>query len=156
MMRIAKWSVVLLVCVSLLAGGVALAYRFVINPRVMGELRTDPQGHRAAKVMIISLPGGKRIPVNYLREDDKVFAGSDGPWWRALCDGAPVTVEIRGETLNGYARVVEDDPGYKRDVFSRLRPTVPKWLPSWLDAKLVVVTLDPAAHDAASTKNRGG
>ena len=41
----------------------------------------------------------------------------------------------------GHARTVLDDPDYTADVFSRLRPTVPGWLPSWLNAKLVVVTL---------------
>ena len=145
MMQIVKWLGVLVVGAILLLGAAALAFRFVLNPRVMEELRTDPEGERAGIVMIIDLPGGKRIPVNYLREGDKVFAGADGPWWRTLGDGAPVTLLIRGEILHGHGRVKEDDPAYKKDVFSRLRPTVPKWLPSWLDAKLVVVSLDSPA-----------
>jgi hypothetical protein len=37
---------------------------------------------------------------------------------------------------------VLDDPEYTRDVFERLRPDVPAWLPSWLDAYLVVIDID--------------
>jgi hypothetical protein len=56
--------------------------------------------------------------------------------------GASVTLVIRGETLTGHARVVLDDPVYRDDVFRRLRPNVPAWLPDWLDARLVVVELE--------------
>ena len=38
-----------------------------------------PQGERAKKVMLSTLPSGCTIPVNYLREADGVYAGSDGP-----------------------------------------------------------------------------
>ena len=51
-------------------------------------------------------------------------------------------VLIRGETHSGRARVVRDDAEFKRDVFQRLRPDVPKWLPKWLNAELVVIDLD--------------
>jgi len=83
------------------------------------------------------------FPVNYLREGNLVFAGADGRWWREFREGnVPVTVEIRGEVFSGKASVVLDDPDYTRDVFKRLRPNVPKWLPLWLDAYLVVIELD--------------
>lgn len=114
-----------------------------LNPRVADELRTHPQGERAGKVMLLTLPDGRTIPVNYLREGTLVFAGADGRWWRAFESGnVPVTVVIRGQTLTGRARTVLDDPVYTRDVFNRLRPNVPKWLPEWLDAYLVVIELD--------------
>ncbi|NJN52833.1 MAG: hypothetical protein HC809_14815 [Gammaproteobacteria bacterium] len=48
---------------------------------------------------------------------------------------------IRGETLEGRAKTILDDPAHTHDVFTRLRPNVPKWLPDWLNGKLVVVTL---------------
>ena len=48
---------------------------------------------------------------------------------------------IRGLEFRGHGRVVLDDPTYVEDVFSRLRPTVPEWLPDWLNGKLVVITL---------------
>jgi hypothetical protein len=93
--------------------------------------------------MLLTLPDGRTLPVNYLREGDKVFAGADGRWWRAFREGdVPVTVLVKGETLSGRASAVLDDPEYTEDVFSRLRPTVPKWLPDALNGVLVVVTLD--------------
>ena len=113
------------------------------NRRVVREIENDPQGERARRVMLLGLPNGRALPVNYLREGEQVFAGADGPWWRVLRDGnARVTVTIQGEELTGRARVVFDDPDYKRSVFARLRPGVPQWLPAWLDAHLVVIDLD--------------
>ena len=52
---------------------------------------------------------------------------------------------IAGEPYKGFAELAADDPAYIEDVFSRLRPTTPDWLPSWLNAQLVVITLDSKA-----------
>ena len=142
-MSLVKWLVLLPALFGLVFVGL-LSYALLIgNPRVMRELRSDPQGTRADSVMLLGLPNGRVLPVNYRREGNQVFVGADGPWWRAVREGnAPVTVTIRGETLTGRARVVLDDSDYKRDVFERLRPNVPQWLPAWLDAHLVVIELD--------------
>ena len=112
-----------------------------VNARVAAEIRTDPDGPRAAKTMILTLADGRVYPVNYLREDGYVYMGIDGLWWREFVDSPqPVRMHIRGQDLTGEARTILDDPARKRDVFSRLRPTVPKWLPDWLNGKLVVIT----------------
>ena len=101
-----------------------LYFERVANPRVIQELADEPDGERARKVMLLTLPSGRSVPVNYLREDDMVYAGADGPWWHELAEGEqPVTLLLRGETLSGLARAVQDDPDHTRDVFSRLRPT---------------------------------
>ena len=127
--------------VLIAAAGWALAARG--NARVEQDLRREPNGELAHKVMLIGFPEGRVLPVNYLREGDFVYAGADGPWWRALRgDGARVELLVRGETLFGQARAVEDDPERRADVFSRLRPTVPSWIPDRLDAVLVAVELD--------------
>lgn len=138
-----QWLVVVPAVLGL-AFVLLLAYALLVgNPRVARDIQDNPDGEQAQRVMLLGLPGGRVLPVNYLREGNQVFAGADGPWWRAVRDGdAPVTVTIRGETLRGRARVVLDDPDYKRSVFERLRPTVPRWLPAWLDAHLVVIDLD--------------
>jgi hypothetical protein len=82
--------------------------------------------------------------VNYLREDDLVFMGIDGRWWRAFQSSSePVEMVIQGQRLSGHAQVVLDDPEYVVDVFARLRPKAPSWLPLWLNGKLVVITLQP-------------
>ena len=92
--------------------------------------------------MLVYLADGRMYPVNYLRENNLVFMGIDGLWWREFVDqGQPIAMHIKGEDFNGHAKTVLDDPKYKADVFSRLRPTVPRWLPDWLNAKLVVITV---------------
>ncbi len=143
-MTFLKWLLIVLAVLVVAFLALRVLFGLIANPRVVEELRTDPQGERAGIVMLLTLPDGRVLPVNYRREGNQVFAGADGRWWRALRDGdVPVTVTIRGETLPGRARVVFDDPDYKRDVFARLRPNVPKWLPAWLDAQLVVIDLEP-------------
>ena len=103
--------------------GVYVYYTFVTNPRVARELVDDPNGARAQKVMLLKLPSGREIPVNYWRDGDKVFAGADGRWWREL-EGGPHAVEllVRGERLRGQGRAVLDDEAYKKEVFAQLRP----------------------------------
>lgn len=115
-----------------------------VNAQVVEEIRANPQGERAARTMIIFLADGRVYPVNYLREDDLVFMGIDGRWWRAFQgSGEPVEMLIQGQRLRGHAQVVLDNPEYVVDVFARLRPKAPSWLPLWLNGKLVVVTLQP-------------
>ena len=138
-----QWLFLIAALVGLVFLGL-LAYALLLgNPRVVREIQNDPQGERAGIVMLLRLPNGRTLPVNYRREGSQVFVGADGPWWRAVRDGnAPVTVTIRGETLTGRARVVIDDPDYKRSVFARCGRTCPQWLPAWMDAHLVVIDLD--------------
>ena len=138
-----------LLTVGVLMGVVVLGFaayqtKFV-NPRITEELRKNPMGATAQRVMLLTFPDGTRtIPVNYLQEGSNVYAGADGPWWRSFQDGgARVKVLIRGQELGGHATAVPDDNSLTRDIFSRLRPNVPKWLPDQLNGILVVVKLDP-------------
>ncbi len=141
-----KIGLVAALVVGLGVTGFLLYAKFVSNPRVVLELQSDPNGVRAQRVMLLTLANGKVIPVNYLRDAQHVFVGADGPWWRNFRDGGgAVTLMIRGRTLSGRAVAVTDDPAYTREIFSRLRPSAPKWLPDWLNGVLVVVTLDADA-----------
>ena len=149
-MAVLKWSGIVVATLVLGLLALRVLYGLIANPRVIEEITANPNGERAGIVMALTLPDGRTLPVNYRREDNHVYAGADGRWWRTLRDGnASVAVLIRGETLTGQARVVFDDPEFKADVFSRLRPTVPSWLPAWLDAHLVVIELE--APEAAPT-----
>ena len=141
-----SWPVKLLIGAIVALTIVTVAYlgysRLVVNPRVADELRSNPQGQRAARVLLLTFADGSWIPVNYLQEGERIFIGADGLWWREFRgNGAPVSMLVRGEILAGQAVVVLDNPTYTEDVFSRLRPTVPDWLPDWLSGKLVVVTI---------------
>lgn len=125
----------------LLFVGARFYFGSIVNPRVERELREDPNGERALKVMLIGLPSGTEIPVNYYREDDKVWAGADGRWWKELeGDGAPVTLLLRGEDLRGSARAILDDPAYTEEVFAKLRPNALKGF-----GTLVEIQLDPVS-----------
>ena len=119
-------------------------------------IRDRPDGVRAKKVALMTFPDGRTLPLNYLREDPFVYFGADFPWWRALgADGAPVTLLIHGEELRGTGKAVLDDPQWRQRIFERLRVNVPAWLPDWLDAKLVVVTLDSNTKQELKPAMRG-
>lgn len=139
--RTIRWLILVLAVLALfiwMSGRMAAG-----NARDVAEIQTNPQGERAARTMVITLADGRIFPVNYLREGNLVFMGIDGRWWRSFVDGAaPVQMLIQGERLRGHARVVLDNPAYVGEIFSRLRPKAPSWLPAWLNGKLVVITLD--------------
>jgi len=136
-----KWALIVLVLLALLVAGFLAYGSLISNPRVVDEISKNPSGARAQKVMLLTLPSNRQLPVNYLQDKDTVFVGADGPWWRELRDGATVRLFIRGEAFVGEARVVLNDPNYTHEVFERLRPTAPSWLPDWLNGKLVVISL---------------
>jgi hypothetical protein len=118
--------------------------RLVQNPRVEAELAAAPQGERAGRVLVLSLPSGKAIPVNYWidpGETDRstVYVASDFFWWRELRGaGAPVEVSLRGQRWTGHGRAIEEDPARRDRVFDGLRPTAPKWF-----GVLVEIVLEP-------------
>ena len=140
-----KWIGISLAFVALLVAGVAVYSHSIANPRVAAKLRSSPNNELARKVMLLTLPSGRDLPVNYLREGDTVYAGADGPWWRALRgEGAKVELLVMGEALKGRATAIENDPARTDEVFARLRPGVPSWLPGWLNGVLVVIEIAPA------------
>jgi len=132
------------VVVLLVVGTVAMKWRGdTVNTRVMNESRSEPYGERARKTMIVTLEDGRVYPVNYLREDGRVYMGIDGLWWRVFQgEGSRVQMEINDQIVTGTGVVILDDPARVEDVFSRLRPTVPEWLPRALNGKLVEITPD--------------
>ncbi len=139
--RMIGWIALGVVVLAVAFAGYRMSRMDDVNDRVVAEIRAKPNGARAAKTMILTLADGRVYPVNYLREDGYVYMGIDGRWWRAFVDTPqPVQMHIRGEDLTGNARTILDDPARKKDVFSRLRPTVPKWLPDFLTGKLVEIT----------------
>ncbi len=132
-----------LLLLSILVMGYLFYARNVTNPAVMADIRNNPNGARAQRTMLITLPDGRELPVNYLQAGSEIFIGVDGRWWRDFVDpGARASIYIKGEIYQGHARAVLDKPAYTEQIFSRLRPTAPDWLPAWLNGKLVVITLD--------------
>ena len=137
-----KWVAIIVGLLALSPSLVGVIFSLVINPIVSAELRNNPNGKEAREAMLLTFEG-RTLPVNYLKEGNTVFIGVDGRWWRAFAGkGIPVSMLIIGETYKGFGELAPDDPIYIKNVFSRLRPTTPDWLPSWLHAQLVVINLD--------------
>jgi hypothetical protein len=135
-----KILLAILAVAALSIPGVHLYFTYVANPRVEREILEDPNGERARRVMLLTLPSGRRIPVNYLREGGRVFAAADGRWWTELDgEGFPVRVHIRGADLAGRARAVRDDPDYTHQVFAKLRPDAVEGF-----GTLIEIRLEPA------------
>ncbi len=106
----------------------------IANPRVVLELIENPDGERAMRVLLLRLPSGRQIPVNYIRitrspeagetgDQEIAYVAADGGWWSELAESEhPVTVLIRGETRSGMARAILDDAEKTKRVFAQLRP----------------------------------
>ena len=137
-----KWTLIVLGALGGLVAAFALFMVVIANPRVVRELQENPEGARAAKAMLLTLPSGRQLPCNYLREGAVVYVGVDGRWWREFVQQpAPVQLLIKGATLRGNGQLTMDDMTHVHDVFSRLRPTTPRWLPDWMNGKLVTIRL---------------
>lgn len=126
--------------------------RLVQNPRVVGELERAPQGDRAGRVLVLVLPSGKTIPVNFWidpaeTERSIVYVASDFFWWRELRGaGQRVTLVLRGRHQTGHARAIEDDPARRNRVYAGLRPSAPKWF-----GVLVEIVLDREEKESGPT-----
>ncbi|XOV86916.1 MAG: hypothetical protein ACFHX7_18360 [Pseudomonadota bacterium] len=135
----------IVVIVVLLLVGAGFHYSYIINPGVVAELKSEPNGERAKRVMLLALPDGNMIPVNYLQEGQSVFVGADGRWWREFRDnGKEIEILLKGATLSGHAVAITNDPEYRDEVFARLRPTAPTWLPEWMKGVLMKITVAEA------------
>jgi len=133
-----KYVLIVIFALPVLVAGYAVYMAVVANPGVERELREDPDGERARKVMLMTLPSGRSLPVNYIRDGDTVYAAADGRWWRELRgQGEPVELLVRGETLVGRARAIEGDPDHRAAVFDRLRPSAPKLFGTLVQIDLV-------------------
>ena len=109
--------------------GFALYQTYITNPGVIRELMDNPDGATAGRVMLINLPSGKMLPVNYLHKHDKYWAAADGRWWRELREpGLDLAVIVRGKTLKMQAIAIEHDDKLTDEIFSELRPTAPRWV----------------------------
>ena len=132
-----KIALLAILSIPLLMIGIWVSFEYLNNPRIARELIEDPDGERASKVMLITLPSGRRLPVNYLREGDRVYAGADGRWWKELVgEGFTVSLVLRGEQLTGRARAVRDDPEYTERIFAKLRPNAIKGFGTLIEIRL--------------------
>ena len=110
---------------SVLAGITVLVT--AANPLVSTILRSERHGLLSDGVMLLTLKQQdssemKTFPVDYLREGDTVYIGSDSGWWKHLEGGAEVRMFIQGTELTGWAIPIINDPERSATGFKKLRP----------------------------------
>jgi len=126
-----------------LAGVLGVAHLFV--PTI---LRSEQHALLSEHIMLISM--NKRntadlitFPVDYRRERNVVYVGSDSAWWQHLQGGAEVRLLIQRTEFIGWATPIIDDPARSRAGFQRLRPWTYKRA-LWSGAVFVEIQLQGA------------
>ena len=133
--------------ISVLAGISVLAAAY--HPLVPVILQSERHGLLSDGVMLITLKkrdsaGMKTFPVDYLREGNMVYIGSDSGWWKHLEGGAEVTMLIQGTEYTGWATPILDDPERSSAGFKKLRPWTYKRA-EWTGAVFVEVKIQGGA-----------
>ena len=108
-MTLVKRIAIVIAALLILLALAGVFFAQVINPAVMNDLRTNPNGEEAQRAMLITY-SDKTLPVNYLKEGDTVYMAIDGRWWRDFRTEQAVTLLIKGTTYEGKGIVVLDDP----------------------------------------------
>ncbi len=85
-----------------------------LNPMIIAILRSPLHSMMSKAVMLITFTGRKSgkqytTPVSYTQEGETVYVFTHGRWWKNLQGGAPVSLRLRGQELNGFALPVSDD-----------------------------------------------
>ena len=96
----------MLTLIAVLAGLSVLAAAY--HPLVPIILQSEQHGLLSDGVMLITLKQRdssemKTFPVDYLREGNMVYIGSDSGWWKHLEGGAEVSLLIQGTEVTGWA-----------------------------------------------------
>jgi hypothetical protein len=116
----------LVVLILLISAGivVTLAGAHLLVPTI---LRSGQHALLSSHIMLMTLE--KRdtsdliaFPVDYLREGNTVYVGSDSAWWKHLEGGAQVRMLIEGNEVAGWATPILDDPARIEAGFKKLRP----------------------------------
>ena len=97
------------------------------NPIVSAILRSERHALLSDDIMLITLKKRdtselRTFPVDYLRESDTVYVGSDFGWWKHLEGGAKVHLLVQGRERVGWALPILNDPDRSLAGFKKLRP----------------------------------
>jgi deazaflavin-dependent oxidoreductase (nitroreductase family) len=85
-----------------------------VNQAMKFILRSPMHAMVSKSVLLITFTGRKSgksytTPVSYSQNDGQVTIFTHAGWWKNLSDGAPVTLHIRGQELQGLAEPVAED-----------------------------------------------
>ncbi len=113
----------------------------IVNQAMKLVLRSPVHGMVSKSILLITFTGRKSgktytTPVSYSQNDGQVTIFTHATWWKNLRSGAPVTLRIRGQELQGLAEpVAEDNQAVAAGLMAHLRK-----VPS--DARFYGVTFD--------------
>lgn len=117
------------------------------NPLVRRLLRSPFHRAMSGSTLLLSYTGRRSgqprtVPVGYVRDGDTLLAvGARGHvWWRNLCDGAPVTVRVRGRDYRGRAMAFVGGAAVGEGGLLTLLRRVPRYRAYWR------VTLDASGN----------
>ena len=138
--------------ISVLAGISVLVAAY--HPLVPTILQSRQHGLLSDSVMLITLKKRdsaemKTFPVDYLREGNMVYIGSDSGWWKHLEGGAEVTLLIQRTEYTGWATPILGDPERSSAGFKKLRPWTYKRA-EWTGAVFVEVKIRGQTQDNKS------
>lgn len=120
---------------------VLLAAHVLVPPILKSDRHALLSGH----MMMITMKKRETtnliaFPVDYLREGNTVYVGSDSAWWNNLEGGAEVRMLIQGTEYVGWATPIVDDPDRLKAGFMKLRPWTYKRA-LWSGAVLVEIQI---------------
>ena len=142
-----------LIILSVLVG-ITVVVLVAANPLVSAILRSEQHGLLSDGVMLISMQKRdssdmKTFPVDYLREGNTLYIGSDFGWWKHLEGGAEVRMLIKGTEVVGWAMPILDDPERSLAGFKKLRPSTYKRA-QWTGAVFIEVEIKEAGEQVSA------
>ena len=115
-----------------------MRWQKLYNPIVRWLLRSPLHGLMSGSTMLITFYGHKSgkaytTPVNYVWDDHTllVVSRTDRLWWRNLRGGAPVTVYVRAQRLNGIGQVFEGEKAVEEGGLLTMLRKVPAYRRYW-------------------------
>lgn len=86
----------------------------IVNRTMKFVLRSPLHGMVDKQILLITFTGRKSgktytTPVSYSQSGDQVVIFTHADWWKNLRGGAPVSLRIRGQKLQGLAEPIADD-----------------------------------------------
>ena len=100
----------------------------IFNPFMICLLRSPLHKIASKNTLLITFTGcksGRRYttPVNYVLDGNVIFITSlhSRSWWRSLRRGAAISIRLKGQDMETYGDVIEDDENVTRQLIAYLQ-----------------------------------
>lgn len=114
----------------------------MVNRMMKFILRSPLHDMVSPSILLITFRGRKSgemhtTPVSYSQTGDQVRIFTHARWWKNLRGGAPVTLRLRGQDVEGLAQAVEDPRLFEAELLAHLRqvPSDARWYGVTLDSQ---------------------